>query len=165
MRRILLFSIFLFMIASGLAYSQPELLETKIEEGITISHLLYSSGKSKMEALLFKPAGDGPFSALVMIHGHSQDCHLFKESGKGYARANYVVFAPSMLGYGRSKGYSDFGGSKTLTGLLDGIGYLKTLPYVDSTKIGIYGFSRGAHAGSLLITQTKDLKAGNTLAL
>lgn len=64
-----------------------------------------------------------------------------------------------MIGFGRSKGYSDFGGPKTLKGLLDGIEYLKSLPYVDKNKIVIYGFSRGAHAASLLITQSKDVKA------
>jgi dipeptidyl aminopeptidase/acylaminoacyl peptidase len=126
--------------------------------GITISHILYPSGKSKMEALIFKPLGNGPFPALVMIHGHSQDCFLFKESGKGYAKVNYLVFAPSMVGYGRSKGYSDFGGPKTLNGILDGFEYLKSLSYVDKRRIGIYGFSRGAHAGSLLVTQSKDIK-------
>jgi len=149
---------FIIIFWATMAYAQPEILETKVEDDITVSHILYRSGKAKMEALLFKPSGDGPYSALVMIHGHSTDCFLFKESGKGYAKANYVVFAPSMLGYGRSKGYSDFGGPKTLTGLLDGIEYLKSLPYVNSSKIGIYGFSRGAHAASLLTTQTKDLK-------
>lgn len=147
MRRLFLLAVIIFLsITPPILYGQAEILETKVEEGITISHLFYPGSKSKMEALLFKPPGDGPRPALVMIHGHSQDCLLFKDSGKGYARENYVVFAPSMVGYGRSKGYSDFGGPKTLAGLLDGIEYLKSLSYVDSTKIGIYGFSRGAHA-------------------
>ncbi len=159
MRYSILLKVTLFvLLIPFVPHGQSEILETRIEDDITVSHLLYSSGKSKMEALMFKPSGDGPFPVLMMIHGHSQDCFLFKDSGKGYAKANYVVFAPSMLGYGRSKGYSDFGGPKTLTGLFDGIEYLKSLPYISSSKIGIYGFSRGAHAASLLTTQTKDLK-------
>lgn len=149
MRRVLLFLILFLLIQPIGLFGQAVILETKIEDDITVSHLLYPSDKSKMEALLFKPSGDGPFPSLIMIHGYSTDCFLFKESGKEYAKDNYIVFAPSMIGFGKSKGYSDFGGPKTLKGLLDGIEYLKSLPYVDKNKIVIYGFSRGAHAASL----------------
>jgi len=158
-RNISFFILCFLLITPALSHAQVEILDTKTEEGITVSHILYASDKSKMEGLLFKPHGDGPFPALIMIHGYGADCFLFKDSGKGYGKINYVVLAPSMIGFGRSKGYSDFGGPKTLKGLSDGIEYLKSLPYVDKNKIVIYGFSRGAHAASLLITQSKDVKA------
>jgi len=149
----------LVLVTPILSLGQVEILETKVEDDITVSHILYPSDKSKMEALLFKPRGDGPFPVLMMIHGYGTDCFLFKDSGKGYAKLNYVVFAPSMIGFGRSKGHSDFGGPKTLKGLLDGLEYTKSLPNVDKSKLVIYGFSRGAQGASLLITQTKDIKA------
>jgi dipeptidyl aminopeptidase/acylaminoacyl peptidase len=111
-----------------------------------------------LEALIFKPSGNGPFATLIMIHGYGTDCFMFKESGKLYTRDNFIVFAPSMLGFGKSKGSSDFGGPKTIKMLLNGIEYLKSQDFVDKSKIVIYGFSRGAHAASILITKTRDIQ-------
>lgn len=44
---------------------------------------------------------------------------------------------------------------------LDGVAYLKSLSYVDSTRIGIYGWSYGGFMASLLMTRHPDVfKAG-----
>lgn len=41
MRRILLFLIFLFLLTQPIfLYGQAEILETKIEDGITVSHII-----------------------------------------------------------------------------------------------------------------------------
>ena len=42
----------------------------------------------------------------------------------------------------------------------DGLGYLKTLPYVDGTRIGIWGWSFGGYMTSYALTHSKSYKLG-----
>jgi dipeptidyl-peptidase-4 len=54
----------------------------------------------------------------------------------------------------------DLGGMGQLRDLLDGVRWLKSQPYVDSTRIGIWGWSGGGTTTLLAMTRSTEFKAG-----
>lgn len=111
-----------------------------------------------LPALLIKPEGDGPFPAIVIMH----DCSGLGPRGSGAPRrwANelvpqgYVVlipdsFTPRGLPNGTCTAPVEYiGAGAPFTRALDAYGalaLLRTLPYVDGTRIGVMG---GSHGGS-----------------
>jgi len=51
-------------------------------------------------------------------------------------------------------------GELELKDLEDGVSYLKSLPYVDGTRIGIWGWSYGGYMTSYALTHSKNFKIG-----
>jgi dienelactone hydrolase len=113
------------------------------------------------EALIFKPQGKGPFPAVVYNHGMVVDLLGLKGAEQnGYelrsicrtlAESGYLVFAPI-----RKSGKGDILGHKYEVGRA--IEYVKSLPTVDSSRIGIIGFSRGGLLSLMLAAERNDLK-------
>lgn len=60
-----------------------------------------------------------------------------------FAAQGYVVFAPAYRGNEGSEGRDEFGGSDT-NDVLTAIDWLSQLPWIDSGRIHLLGFSRGA---------------------
>ena len=55
-------------------------------------------------------------------------------------------------------------GDVELNDLLDALGWLKSRPYVDSARIGIWGWSGGATYTLLAMTRSKEFRAGIAVA-
>lgn len=55
--------------------------------------------------------------------------------------------------------YKNFG-ELELKDLEDGLGYLKTLPYVDASRIGIWGWSFGGYMTAYALTHSKSYRVG-----
>src|SRR5262245_8932813 len=72
------------------------------------TELFYSSGGLRIQAYLYRPAGDGPFPAVVYNHGsrtgRERDSLPFAHIGALLEGAGYVVLVPERRGYGRSDG-------------------------------------------------------------
>ncbi len=128
----------------------------------------FKSGDLTLEGFLFKPAGDGPFPALIWNHGSEQypdQGPEFPGIASVFVPAGYVVFAPVRRGQGESQGEyisdatkqeHDTNGSaagaallvklmetEQLDDQLAGLDYLKALPYVDVNRLGVIGCSYG----------------------
>jgi dienelactone hydrolase len=102
-----------------------------------------------IEGYLSKPEGDGPFSAVVVLHGCdglSEDAPKFVAqfmTGLGYVSLTVDSFA--------TRGIKD-ACTKPMPALLltrqgDALGalsYLSNLPFVDSRRIAVIGYSHGA---------------------
>jgi len=65
----------------------------------------------------------------------------------------------SQPGFGKSAGPADYVGPKTLNVLTVGFRRLQKEPFVDPKRMGIYGYSRGGMAASLLAVEIDDVKA------
>jgi len=126
----------------------------------------FTSGDLTLVGYLFKPAGDGPFPALIWNHGsdHNPDKGV-QGAASVFLAAGYVVFAPLRRGHGESQGewISDVVGQERTTNgraaaaelfiklmeteqlddQLAGLAYLKSLPYVDVNRLGVIGCSYG----------------------
>jgi Dipeptidyl aminopeptidases/acylaminoacyl-peptidases len=126
------------------------------------------AGGLEIPAYVFSPINKGTrkHAALVWVHGgvHSNwDTSLYPFIVEAVKRG-YVVITPDYRG---STGYGDewmklidYGG-KEIDDVISAVDYLRTLPYVDSNKLGIMGWSHGgfitAHS---LFRSDNPFKAG-----
>jgi len=131
------------------ALSEPEFLTLASEDGDT----LY--------ALMIKPPDFDPtrkYPVIVRVYGgpHGQVVRNSFRTGWGslwhqmMAQKGYIIFSLDNRGsWGRGKRWEDTiyrrFGEVELRDQLQGVRYLKSLPFVDSTRIGIWGWSYGGY--------------------
>lgn len=136
--------------AGSKAADQPRAYET----------LFYPSGKLRIEAYVYKPEGPGPFPAVIYNHGsraeHDREERPFAYVGEMLVRSGYVVIVPERRGYGKSDGQT-FGEAvgedrgprfvarvqEETDDVLAAEEFVKTLPYADTTRMGVMGWSFG----------------------
>ena len=117
-----------------------------------------SDGKS-VEAVSFRPGGEGPFPGILLIPGYQRTALHLIPLGVALAREGFAAAAVTQPGFGKSQGPPDYVGPKTLKVLTEGFRKLEREPFVDARRMGIYGYSRGAMAASLLTVQLDDVDA------
>jgi dienelactone hydrolase len=99
---------------------------------------------------LYKPQGNGPFPALVLMHGCGGVDQSYISWAEKIASWRYVTLVFDSFG---PRGKKDVWGknrevpenSRALDAL-DAKAYLAELPFVDRNRMGIMGFSHGANA-------------------
>ena len=115
--------------------------------------VVYKQSGSTLNGSLCKPNGTGPFPAVVYNHGGAGPIigGAPEEACEALAEAGFVGFSPVRRQ------------TRPLFGHLDdvntAIDYVKSLPYVQSSKIGVIGFSRGGLLTYQAAIQRRDLKA------
>jgi dipeptidyl aminopeptidase/acylaminoacyl peptidase len=112
-----------------------------------------------VESLVFHPAGDGKFPATLLIPGHDRTAKDLIPFGTRLAQEGFAAIAVSQPGYGDSEGPADYVGPKTIKVLTAAYRRFQKEPYVDASRMGIYGYSRGGMAASLLAVEIDDVKA------
>ena len=128
--------------------------------GITVSTYDYELDGKRVQALLFRPPGDEKKPALLLVPSYRRTAIDYIRVGLRFARAGYVGLAVTPPGFGRSQGPRDWVGPTTIKTLRRGLSRLVKEDFVDASRIGIYGRSRGALAASLLVvTPGVDVKA------
>jgi dipeptidyl aminopeptidase/acylaminoacyl peptidase len=145
------------------AFAQDTTL-TLAAAGVTITSFNYEHDGAFVEALTFRPAAGGPFPGLVLIPGYSRTALDYIPLGVNLAKEGFASAAITQPGFGRSEGPADFVGPRTIETLIDGYERLKREPYVDPTRMGIFGYSRGAMASAILATRLDDLGAAVSAA-
>ena len=118
----------------------------------------YSEGKL-VEAISIRPLGEGKFPGLMLIPGHQGPATIFIGLGTVFAQQGFACFSVGEPGSGKTQVELDFVGPKTIKAMIAGYEKFKREPYVDATKMGIFGYSRGGMAAALMATKLKDLKA------
>ena len=102
----------------------------------------------QISGILVKPEGNGPFPAMVLVHGCSGIRPNIYMWGRWFEEKAYVTLAPDSFGpRGVSEICTDFSRVSQALRYQDVYGaanFLATLPYVDKARIGIMGFSNGA---------------------
>jgi dipeptidyl aminopeptidase/acylaminoacyl peptidase len=119
----------------------------------------YLSNGLTVEAITFRPAGDASFPGVLMIPGFQRTALDLIALGVALAREGIAGIGISQPGFGRSQGKPDYVGPNTLKVLKEGFEKFKRESYVNRNKLGIYGFSRGGMAASLLVVQLDDVDA------
>ncbi len=128
----------------------------------------FDSGGLKLKGLVWKPAGPGPFPAVLYNHGSERyhDVH-FAQIGPMFAREGFVLFAPYRRGQGLSadqgtwvldtlsrvaqeqgivaRGQKAVELLKTeqLDDVLAALARLRGMPFVDGNRIAVMGNSFG----------------------
>jgi len=122
----------------------------------------------EIPAYLFSPInkGSGKRATFVWVHPNLHgdwDLSMFRSSVEAVKRG-YVVITPDYRG---STGYGDewlkkidYGG-KEVDDVLSAVDYLATVPYVDTQRMGIMGWSHGGLITSLILLRDGNpFKAG-----
>jgi carboxymethylenebutenolidase len=122
-----------------------------------------------MPAQLARPAGDGPFPAVIVIQeAFGLNAHI-KDVAQRLAAEGYVTIAPDVFhrgGRGRTAGYDELPKALQLMGELNDAGivedvraavdHLRTLPQVRADRIGITGFCMGGRVAFLAAAKLPD---------
>lgn len=119
----------------------------------------YDSNGQNVEAISFQPAGSGKFPALMLIPGYLRTAKDYISLGTLFAKEGFAGIAVTQPGWGKSEGKPDFVGPSTIKALIIGFNKFKREPFVDARRMGIYGYSRGAMAASLMAVQLNDIRA------
>ncbi len=142
--------------------------ESRVElrqSGTVVETFDFSVDGAPVEALLFRPVGPGAapaptrYPAVLLIPGYSRTAGDYLPLGVRFARDGFVAVAITQPGFGKSAGPADFVGPRSMHVLETGLDRMQALAFVDRTRTGVFGYSRGAIAASLLATRRKDIKA------
>lgn len=128
-----------------------------------LEHIRFENEGINLYATLHRPDGPGPHPAVVMCHGftgHRQECNnLFAKCGRRLAEAGIAAFRFDCRFSGESDG--DFR-DMTITGeVLDAIkaiDVLRAQPGMDTSRLGLLGFSMGGTVAPLTAGSRKDIK-------
>ncbi|MFA9498963.1 alpha/beta hydrolase [Mannheimia sp. E30BD] len=119
-----------------------------------------------MIAKLYRPISateNSPKPALLALHGYQSDKEATNTFGAlELAKRGFVVLAIDHFGHGYSTKLP--ASNKTISGANNGYQYLKTLPFVDKEKLGIFGHSTGALNAIRVAKLNPDHKAVNGLS-
>ncbi|MBA3594446.1 MAG: dienelactone hydrolase family protein [Polaromonas sp.] len=100
---------------------------------------------------IFKPAGAGPFPAVVLHHSCGGIRTEIREWAKLALERGYVVFVLDSLGPRGLKTNcfppTPVPTSRGTKDAFQALKHLKTFPFVDSSRVGLVGFSWGAMVG------------------
>lgn len=121
----------------------------------------FRSGELELKGFMWKPAGAGPFRAILWNHGSEKLPGAVDAVAPFFVARGYVFFVPHRRGQGRSPGPYIMDQLKTagsaaerslmlvrlheaqLRDQLAALTYLKSLPFVDQGRLAVMGFSFG----------------------
>jgi dienelactone hydrolase len=137
----------------------------------------YQSGEWKLPGYLYKPAGKGPFPAVMWNHGSEKDPKAQPELARFYTQHGFVFFAPIRHGHGNTEGAYIVDVQNEIrekekdaevsrreqvkqhdiynADVVAALAWLKEQPFVDANKIVVSGCSYGGI--QTLITAEKGL--------
>ncbi len=123
-------------------------------------------------AAIRKPKGEGPFPAIIMFHGAPGGRGM--EQLVGWSRGDhggpawerfleegYVVIVADYRGgdWNQTNTPSSTGLTTAIDDGISVIDYVKSLPYVDASRISLYGVSLGGNLVMFLASKVPDLHA------
>jgi len=157
----------LFLVVAGAAAQDLEGLkldkDSKATEGGEAYSFTfkYDNAKEPLKGILLKPAGKGPFPAVVINHGKGGSPQTFRSYGATFVQKGYAAIAPELTHAGRNAGDPrTFAASKeNAERILAAVKVLESLAYVDAKKLCMFGHSMGAFATVGTCTQTDKFKA------
>jgi pimeloyl-ACP methyl ester carboxylesterase len=145
----------LFIIVHALgAYSMPYAYASPLpsptarpssEEGYSERELFFANGEVRLAGTLILPQGDGPFPAVVLLHGAGPDMrHVYRPDAKTFVQAGIAAFIYDKRGTGQS------GGDWRTASLFDladdalaAVRLLRQQPEILAQQVGLWGVSQG----------------------
>ncbi|MDR2757926.1 MAG: alpha/beta hydrolase [Spirochaetaceae bacterium] len=107
----------------------------------------------QMSGLLFVPAGtspEKPIPGIVVSHGMFNNREMQDLNYVELSRRGFVVLSMDMFNHGYSENSTNQIGG-ILLGMYEAVKMLDSLPYVDSSRIGITGHSLGGMSSNIAV--------------
>ena len=101
---------------------------------------------------VWKPEGDGPYPAVVLVHscgGMKQQLGFWRKEAIKRGYVVFIIDAFTSRGSSNCRPAAPIPMTRGVKDVLDAAAHLKTFPFVDKTKIATMGFSWGAMVGML----------------
>jgi dipeptidyl aminopeptidase/acylaminoacyl peptidase len=99
---------------------------------------------------------------MILLHGHALGSigagSMVPEAEAFASDLCYAGLAVSLPGYGATEVLPGTDPKITLDVVLDAASLVKKLPWIDSKRLYLYGFSRGAFFTSLLVNGSRESK-------
>ncbi len=130
----------------------------------------FTSGALTLHGFLWRPAGRGPFPAIVFNHGSEENPGAKEGQAAFYVPRGFVVFVPHRRGHGRSASAGPYTSSaldaKSVQALvlenddvIAAIQWVAALPYVDARRVATVGCSFGGIHALLAAQRSTDIIA------
>jgi dipeptidyl aminopeptidase/acylaminoacyl peptidase len=129
---------------------------------LSFDSLVYTSDNYKILAYVIKPKQGDKLPCIIFNHGGNRNFGLLtpelmirflsKLAGNGF-----IVIASTYRGNVKSEGKDEFGGDD-VHDVLNLIEVLNEFPQADTSRIGMYGWSRGGLMTYIALTKTKRIK-------
>ncbi len=135
----------------------------EILKDVAVSAITYASDGLKVKGYLAVPKQGDHLPAVIFNRGGNRafgaitDEQAISRLG-GIARWGYVVAASQYRGNEGGEGKEEFGGAD-VDDVLNLIPLLESIPKVDATRIGMFGWSRGGMMTYLALTRTDRFAA------
>ena len=124
--------------------------------------IVYRSGGLKIEGFVMQPKKPGQYPCVIFCRGGHEDfsqLDLAYTSGLAdLAHHGYVVIASQLRGTPGSQGKDEFGGADTLD-VINCIPALSHFAKADTSRIGLYGISRGGMNALQVLRSQKRIRA------
>jgi dipeptidyl aminopeptidase/acylaminoacyl peptidase len=135
----------------------------KYIDSIDIYKITYLSDGLKINGFVVKPKKKGKYPCIIYNRGGSREFGALKTAHGAIflgqiAKEGYIVIASNYRGNGGSEGMEEFGG-KDINDVTILPKVLKEITAADTTKIGMYGWSRGGMMTYIASTKTNKIKA------
>lgn len=138
---------------------EKEVCVTNEQSKISVCKYDYLFEGKKIEAFTIRPQADGRYPGLLLLSG-LEGAKTLITFGSILAARGFACLAISEPGYGKSEGKPDFMGPASINAFVAGFKRFKRDAFVDARRMGVYGYSRGGMAASLLtIKLGKEVKA------
>jgi len=147
----------------------PEMAMSLMQENysyiheVDVSKILYWSDGLKVVGYIVKPKGNGKYPCIIFNRGGNRDFSAIDGNvivnllGR-IASWGYVVVASQYRGHGENEGHDEFGG-RDIDDVMNLFPILEEEECADSTRIGMYGGSRGGMMTYLALTRTDRIRA------
>ena len=149
--------VMLFAISAHAQPSRERLEEVLEKEGCVtnfqnkakICKYDYLVDGKRTEAFTIRPLADEKYPGLVLLAGR-EGAKTFFTFGMILAQRGFACMAVTEPGFGKSEGKPDFMGPKSIEAFAVGFKKFRREPFVDPERMGVFGYSRGGMAASLL---------------
>ena len=130
------------------------------EAPYTTEDVHFANGDVTLAGSLDIPRGDGPFPAVIFLHGAGPEIRwgASRFFSDYFARRGIAALIYDKRGAGQSTGdwrRADF--NALAADALAGLRLLKAHPRIDPARIGIYGHSQGGTIAPLVASQARDI--------
>lgn len=132
-------------------------------ENLEYQEILFTNHEQNINlaGMLFIPEGEGPFPAVVMIHGSgtSRRENIWYVTVAAHLQKNgVVVLLPDKRGSVNSEGNWRTSSFEDLaTDTVAAMQYLQTQAFAPISEVGIIGFSQGGWIAPIVASQTNDV--------